>query len=353
MIYLLRSAECTDNDSGEIEFFLSLKIGYTKDETTDITKNNRLLNYLSHHRSVKLLATIPNATEEQEKKLHHKFRDKLWEGDEWYKYDQEIIDYFSTATLEDLDNLPFSPNSRIHTSLARSIVSRFLNYNNILKRKEELNTYIDKMISDLGKEIMNEDKIWEYLRNDENIDNNQLDNYFTFLKNLEEGNFSNDSKINQEVTMFFNNYDQLTQKRAKLKMLCECGLSRDAINIILAQIPDSDEIKSYYINLGPQRLKELGYTTTRIEKELGIITFSEQLLEDTIYKEFKVGDRLLLTDIKDKLISIYNRINYTATPKATDLLNYFEVSKILLSTVDPTTGKKKRSNGYELLLIKS
>lgn len=354
MIYLLRSAECKDKENGEIEFFLSLKIGYTKDETADVTKNKRLLNYLTHNRTIKLLATIPNATEEQEIKLHHKFRDKLWEGDEWYNYDQEIIDYFKSVTLEDLDNLPFPPNSRIHTGLARNIVSKFLNYSNptlISNRKEELDTYINRMISDIGKEIMSEDKIWEYLRNDKNIDNKQLDNYFTFLKNFEEGNFSEDPKINKEVILFFNNYEKLTTKKAKLKLLCECGLPSSAIDIILSQIPESDEIKSYYISLGPKRLKELSYNVTYIKKDLNIVTFSEQLLENEIYKNFKVGDKLLLSDIKEKLTNIYSSINYVATPKASDLSNYFIVKPITITIIE--NGNKKRSNGYELLLVKS
>ena len=351
MIYLLRSAECKDKENGEVEFFLSLKIGYTKDETADVTKNKRLLNYLTHNRTIKLLATIPNATEEQEIKLHHKFRDKLWEGDEWYNYDQEIIDYFRTITLEDLDNLPFSPNSRIHTGLARSIVSKFLNYSNptlISNRKEELDTYINRMISDIGKEIMSEDKIWEYLRNDKNIDNKQLDNYFTFLKNFEEGNFSEDPKINKEVILFFNNYDQLTQKRSKLKYLCECNLDQDIIDIILSQIPDSDEIKSYYTTLGPKRLYELGYRSTNIKKELGILMFNPLVLENEIYFVFKEGERLSLVSIKSMLAKIYDTVSYKKTSKAIDICDYFEVKKCKIPIIDEQ-GNKKRTDGYELI----
>lgn len=67
MIYLLRSAECIDKDNGEVEFFLSLKIGYTNDETTELTKNKRLLNYLAHRRTIKLLAVISNVTQDNVK----------------------------------------------------------------------------------------------------------------------------------------------------------------------------------------------------------------------------------------------------------------------------------------------
>ena len=154
--------------------------------------------------------------------------------------------------------------------------------------------------------------------------------------------------VNKEVILFFNNYEQLTTMKGKLKLLCECGLSRLAINIILSQIPDSDEIKSYYLSLGSKRLKELGYNVTRIKKELGIVTFSENLLIDSIYKEFKVGDKLLLTEIKDKLANIYSSINYKKTPKAKDLLEFFTVKDFMKTVI--IDGVKKRAAGYELLL---
>ena len=135
----------------------------------------------------------------------------------------------------------------------------------------------------------------------------------------------------------------------KLKLICEYGLSEDAIDIVLGQISDSDEVKSYYITLGPQRLKGMGYHITKIKKALGIITFSDELLEATIYNEFKVGDKLILSGIKDKLGYLYSSINYDKTPKAKDLESYFEVKLIYISILDETTGKKKQTKGYELL----
>lgn len=158
--------------------------------------------------------------------------------------------------------------------------------------------------------------------------------------------------INQEVELFFKNYEQLTTMKGKLKMLCECGLSSATLNVILSQIPDSDEIKSYYFNLGPNRLKELGYNITYIKKDLNIITFSENLLKEEIIKRFRVGEKLLLPEIKERLTILYKDINYIASPKATDILNYFEVKDFTRTVVDVNTGKKRRASGYELLLIK-
>ena len=134
-----------------------------------------------------------------------------------------------------------------------------------------------------------------------------------------------DDIINQEVSDFLGIYTGLTTIYDKLKLLCEYGLSQDAINIILGQISDSDEIKSYYTTLGPVKLKSLSYNSTKVKNYLGIVTFSQELLEATIYNEFKVGDKITLSGIKDRLGYLYKSIGYDATPKAKDLENYFEV----------------------------
>ena len=134
-----------------------------------------------------------------------------------------------------------------------------------------------------------------------------------------------DDIVNHEVSEFLKIYTSLTTIHDKLKILCEYGLSNDAIQIVLGQIADSDEIKSYYTTLGSQRLKGMGYHVTKIKRSLGIITFSQELLESSIYSEFKIGDKITLADIKLKLEYLYKSINYDAAPKAKDLENYFEV----------------------------
>ena len=158
-----------------------------------------------------------------------------------------------------------------------------------------------------------------------------------------------DDIVNQEVSEFLKIYTSLTTMKEKLKLLCEYGLSDKAIDMVLNQISNSDEIKSYYTTLGPERLKSLSYSKTFIMKALGIVTFSQDLLDSNIYSEFKVGDKLTLANIKDRLGYLYSSINYDKTPKAKDLENYFEVKLIYVSILDETTGKKKQTKGYELL----
>ena len=138
---------------------------------------------------------------------------------------------------------------------------------------------------------------------------------------------SSDDIVNQKVSEFLEQYQKLGTFKAKLRYLCEFGFNDEVVSIVLDQIGEHDNIKSYYTALGPTRLKALGYNRYDIEKELGIVVFSQELLETTIYNEFKVGDKLTLSDIKSRLEVLYKSINYDATPKAKDLENYFNVKE--------------------------
>ena len=161
-------------------------------------------------------------------------------------------------------------------------------------------------------------------------------------------NLTKDDIINRDVTRFLCIYDTLTTIYDKLKMLCEYPVSREAIQIVLDQIVDSDEIKSYYLALGPQKLKALSYNSFRIKKELGIVTFSPELLVNTITLNFNPGEKYTLSDLKIKLGNLYSSISYTATPKANDILNYFDVKEISLYE-RKEDGTRKKIRGYELL----
>ena len=159
---------------------------------------------------------------------------------------------------------------------------------------------------------------------------------------------SSDDIINQRVSEFLEQYQKLGTFKAKLRYLCEFGFNDNVISIVLDQIGEHDNIKSYYTALGPQKLRALGYDRYKIEKELGIVTFSYELLESTIYNEFKVGDKLTLSGIKDRLGYLYSSINYTAVPKATDLEKFFEVRPLVIYE-KKDNGSRKQIKGYELL----
>ena len=253
---------------------------------------------------------------------------------------------------KDTENLLQAYNEVKDSSVKYSLANK---YRNDTINSNYKNDYVavNKIINDqtgdiILKPVQNELVIVNELRafRIQQIDYKDRFTVFTTIHNQ----FSTNDYINQEVARFIERYDSYTTRFDKLRFLCECGYSNDIIDVVLKQISDSDEIKSYYLALGPQKLRALSYDITRIRKALGIVIFSQELLRDSIYSDFKEGMKLPLTNIKYRLELLYSSINYSATPKATDICNYFEVKECLIPV--EINGKKKRVRGYELLKSK-
>lgn len=317
MIYLI---ETTYYDKETKEVLDLLKIGYTEDSK----KDKRFMAYRMHNPGYKLLYEVLGYSEDIEKRIQYKFKDLLYSeyGREWFYYSEDIINFFKDIDSIDLESLPKNPirGSKDFKKIkneCREVLSYFFN-------SKDTEEYLKSIISEI-KDQLSKDYVIEYLRKDSRIGSKKVDRYFEVLRCRESGIYCEDDMVNQEVSEFLKIYTSLTTIHDKLKILCEYGLSNDAIQIVLGQIADSDEIKSYYTTLGSQRLKGMGYHVTKIKRSLGIITFSQELLESSIYSEFKIGDKITLADIKLKLEYLYKSINYDAAPKAKDLENYFEV----------------------------
>lgn len=334
MIYLIKSAGYDENEN----LIHLLKIGYTEDNNRD----RRFMAYKLHNPTCKILYEIPSLSEDIEKRVQYRFRDYKYKdyGNEWFYYNDDIINFFRDIDKVDLDSLPKNPvrGSKEFKKIkneCREVLSYFFN----TKDTEE---YLENIISKV-KDQLSKDYVIEYLRKDPNVGNERVDKYFEVLRCRETGIYCEDDMVNREVSEFLKVYTGLNTIYDKLKLLCEYGLSQDGIDIVLGQINDSDEIKSYYTTLGPDRLRALSYSKTFIKKELNIVTFSQDLLEKSMYLEFKEGDKLSLVDIKTKLTNIYDSISYDRKAKATDLENYFEVKKCTINFPD------KRVNGLEII----
>jgi hypothetical protein len=335
MIYLI---ETTYYNKKTKEVLDLLKIGYTEDSN----KDKRFTLYKLHNPGYKLLYEILGYDEDIEKRIQYKFRNLLYSeyGREWFYYSDDIINFFRDIDNIDLESLPKNPIrgskefKRIKNE-CREVLSYFFN-------TRDTEEHLKSIISEI-KDQLSKDYVIEYLRKDSRIGSKKVDRYFEVLRCRESGIYCEDDMVNQEVSEFLRVYINLNTMKDKLKLLCEYGLSNDAINIVLGQIADSDEIKSYYTTLGPDRLRALSYSKTFIKKELNIVTFSQDLLEKSMYLEFKEGDKLSLVDIKTKLTNIYDSISYDIKAKATDLENYFEVKKCTINFPD------KRVNGLEII----
>ena len=178
------------------------------------------------------------------------------------------------------------------------------------------------------------------------FDIQQLDYADRFINTLYlEGKLDMNSKqaaLINEVNMIQYGLDECQGTTAKLKFLCETDMSDEARKIITDGL--DNDIQSY-LSLNPERLKALGYNSTKIKKELEQGLFDKSSLKDMIYQNFKVGDQISKSDAKEKLKTIYDSIGYTKTAKASDLEDWFEVKvcKII------NNSSNRRDNGFELV----
>jgi hypothetical protein len=306
MIYLIKSAGYDENEN----LIHLLKIGYTEDNNRD----RRFMSYKLHNPTCKILYEIPSLSEDIEKRIQYKFKDLLYSeyGREWFYYSEDIINFFKDIDSIDLESLPKNPirGSKDFKKIkneCREVLSYFFN-------SKDTEDYLKNIISKV-KDQLTRDYVLEYLRDDSSIGPEGVDRYLNYLKCLETGIYCEDDIVNREVSEFLKVYIGLNTIYDKLKLLCEYGLSQDGIDIVLGQIADSDEIKSYYTTLGSSKLKSLSYNSAKIKNHLGVVTFSQELLESSIYSEFKVGDKITLSDIKSRLEVLYKSINYDKVAK--------------------------------------
>ena len=162
-------------------------------------------------------------------------------------------------------------------------------------------------------------------------------------------NLSQIDIVNYELQEFFSQYEELKTFRDKLKYICEFDFSDEGIfNAVVDQV--DMELQSAILGLGKKKLKALNYNTTYVKKELGIRLFSESDLGNYIRNTFKPGEKYTLSDLKTKLGELYDSIGYQATPKANDILEYFEVKEY--SVYEKLVGSRRKIRGYELLSYK-
>ena len=163
-------------------------------------------------------------------------------------------------------------------------------------------------------------------------------------------NLSQSDITNLELEQFFSEYEELKTFHDKLKYICEYPFSDELLFKAVVDQVDM-ELQSAIYGLGKKKLRALSYNASHIKKELGVVLFSETDLGNHIRTNFKIGDRYTLSDLKEKLRELYTKIGYKATPKASDILEYFEVKEFMITQI--IEGEKKRVKGYEILNYKS
>ena len=151
---------------------------------------------------------------------------------------------------------------------------------------------------------------------------------FSVFSNLGKSNLVISSKDRIDVTIWKFNHE-FTTFVDKMKYLCDQKsiLSNEEYNAILGLVPI--EYKNYIITLGVDRIKANSYKGADCNKEFNRILLQQNssLLRTNIQLSFTEGERYTKSEIKEKLKEVYLNSNYTATPKATDLEQWFEVKE--------------------------
>jgi hypothetical protein len=126
-----------------------------------------------------------------------------------------------------------------------------------------------------------------------------------------------------------------------------CSLDESIVKSCLSQLPAS--FTNYYTVLGPERMRALRFNITDLKKEYDKTIGNQQIdLSQAILKEFQINEKLTKLEIKERLRSLYQSIGYLKTPKAIDILDYYNVKSVDIK--NEKTGK--RDKGYLILSIK-
>ena len=339
MIYVSLSATFIDGDINKFDKII--KIGYCKDDN----KKHRLGAYITENPSIILLFTIPEGTEQDEKNLHHRFRKYLKYGNEWFSYEQEILDFFTTHTtkesLEELDTY-YSKSKLIELEQLKN--ARFL---------ENKQKYINPILHNLG-----EVEILEYIKKQEELAtvlNNlfltpsDIDNYFR--TNYPDVDFNTPEIIDKKAKKILQEFENQQFFNNKMRYLYSLHMDEDVAKQVLDNIYDTSYSK-YYWTISASRAGTLKYQKGNLEKEYQYIVNSSKSISEIevdvknkIIEVFKINDKYLKSDIKETLRKIYEDCGYNKTPKASDLDEYFELRSCQIKNKE--TGKK--DHGFEIL----
>jgi hypothetical protein len=340
MIYLI---ETTYYDKDSSEILDLLKIGYTNDDGL----NKRLAQYKSHNPKFKLLLTIPGATEEMEKKLHVKFKQFHYSdyGKEWFVYNKEIVDYLTNHSTKDslefdLRDIELDPSTRIESSFIRSVLDIIYK-----KKVESDNLPLDTAVEELDKSfleitetehISTSRRFWGYIEKKFNITKQDFTNLsITYLANTD------------EVEKFLERFNKLGRFTDKMRLLCSISAeNKNLLTSILESVPII--YKNYYLTLGRDTILKYSCRKCELDAEYSKLkhkqSSSGDLLE-RIYSTFLVGNLYTKSDIKTNLKLIYTELRISDTPKAIDILKYFNVKDVQIT--DKSSGK--RNHCYEIL----
>lgn len=157
--------------------------------------------------------------------------------------------------------------------------------------------------------------------------------------------FSEVERISEEI---LGQVNKLPRFYETMKYVCERLVkeSPEVCERVLDQVPRY--VRTFYLTVGPERCKALGYNYGRIYNEFNnMILVDQAKVDDMILASFKVGEAYDGKDIKKILLGIYNKANLKKTPKINDLEDIFLVQRTTITKDDGS-----RVQGYKIIALK-
>lgn len=145
----------------------------------------------------------------------------------------------------------------------------------------------------------------------------------------------------RKLEKFFKEYKKQKSRIYKLKYLCE--YCKRVGNTSILQHIEEKRFSDYINVLGLDACKAVWYNTYLLDKKLSVMSFDVTKIQEELSKEFEVGQSYTKADIKEKISGVYKKLGYKASPKATDLENYYDIKhcQVNLGT--------KRVHGFKIL----
>ena len=327
-----------------------IKIGFS------IDFKNRLSQYMTDTPRIDVLYTYEEGTEEDEKRLHkyfEKYKTSDLNGNEWFKFDKEFIDFFEASPgIEEI-------RTRVsHIKLPKEIEEEQRNK----LRAEKIVLYMVYLQLELGidndtvsygdidyldesfQEVIKSDILFSYYF--EKIKPKTDEEFLEFLKNeLSKDDYNHlfesynkQLEQNIDITSELAAFNSISFYADRMRFICEQSqvLSKDKFGMLINSVPKS--FKNYYTILGPAKCKANKYQQANMEREYQRLLNNQGVsLDDRIYDTFHAGDRIRKKDVKAMLEKIYQDSGFQQVAKSKDIEQWFNVKDIQIRNKGTST----------------
>ena len=144
-------------------------------------------------------------------------------------------------------------------------------------------------------------------------------------------------------------FELTTYFHLKMKIICDLLLDPEWYGHI--HVSDFHWLPIKYRNIlnliGAERVRANGHIESSVKKEINHLSKCSSIGSELLLR-LVIGNRYTLKELKSLVGLVYRILDISKTPKATDILDYFEVKECLITEKD----LGKRVKGYEIIKIK-